>query len=102
MTETRRTRVQGDGSYHLRPDDPSRGDAHYPGSVSWEEHEEAWRGYERRFPGSARDQDAEMIARRGGFGYLEMTEYMGHEPRTWEVHHQFREAYEACLRKGLR
>lgn len=53
------------------------------GTVAWSEHCEAWLGYERTYPGSARDQDAERINQRGGFGYYEMTDYMGHEPTTW-------------------
>lgn len=85
----RRTRTQGDGAYTLRLDDPRRKGARYPGTVAWWEHEEAWLGYRKRFPSSARDQDAEMIARRGGFSYNEMTEYLGHEPTTWQVSPQF-------------
>lgn len=93
-TEERRVPVQGDGNYSLRHDDSRRGNAHYPGTVSWEEHCEAWAGYAKRYSG----QDAEKIAERGGFGYDEMTEYMGHEPKTWQVHEQFRERHELATR----
>jgi hypothetical protein len=84
-TKERRVPVQGDGNYSLRPDDPRRAGAHYPGTVTWEERCEAWVGYAKRYSG----QDAERIAERGGFGYAEMTEYMGHEPVTWRVHPQY-------------
>ena len=50
------------------------------GSVTWQEHLQAWSEYAARYPG----QSAEVIAGRGGFGYYEMTEYLGHEPTTWE------------------
>lgn len=79
----RRAPMQGDGLYYLRVDDPRRKGSHEPGTIAWWEHEEAWLGYQRRFSSSARDQDAEMVARRGGFSYLEATEYLGHEPTTW-------------------
>jgi proteasome lid subunit RPN8/RPN11 len=46
-------------------------------------------GYAKRFPGSARDQDAERVAQRGGFSYNELVEYLGREPRTWKVSPQF-------------
>jgi hypothetical protein len=53
------------------------------GTITWSEHEAAWVGYARAFPGSARDQDAARIAERGGFGYEELADYLGHEPDTW-------------------
>lgn len=52
-----------------------------PGSVLWAEHCEGWKQYARRF---GEDQSAERIAERGGFGYYELTEYLGHNPTTWE------------------
>lgn len=50
------------------------------GTIAWWEHEAAWVGYHKRYPGI--DQDAERIAERGGFGWGELTTYLGHEPTT--------------------
>lgn len=81
MTE-RRTSVQAEGRWYLLHGDPRREPwARRAGTVSWEEHERAWRAYADRY-GS--DQSAERIAERGGFGFREMTALLGHEPRTWE------------------
>jgi len=88
-SDQRRAPVQGEGPYTLDHDDPRRAGAHYPGSVAWWEHAKAWEGYAQRFSGSARDQDAARIAQRGGFGYGELTEYLGHEPETWVINPQF-------------
>lgn len=52
-----------------------------PGTVSWEEHEKAWRDYASKHSG----QSAELIAERGGFSYGELTEHLGYEPKTWEA-----------------
>lgn len=54
---------------------------HEPGWISWEEHERAWLDYARRY---GRGQSAERIAERGGFGYWELTQHLGHAPKTWE------------------
>lgn len=51
-----------------------------PGTVSWAEHCEAWSDYAGRY---GRDQSAERIAERGGFGYFELVGYLGHDPKTW-------------------
>lgn len=51
-----------------------------PGSVDWSEHLEAYAVYAKLH---GRSQSAERIAERGGFGYVEMTELLGWEPRTW-------------------
>jgi len=48
--------------------------------VEWAEHVEAWEAYAKRY---GRDQSAERIAERTGFGYRELTTFLGHEPRTW-------------------
>lgn len=50
-----------------------------PGTISWEEHLEAWHVYHQRWKG----QDAQRIADRGGFGYREIFELIGHYPETW-------------------
>lgn len=69
----RRAPVQGEGPYEDRP---KRG----PGSVSWDEHLLAWSNYAAEY-GSG--QSAERMAERGGFGYWEITMFLGHEPKTW-------------------
>jgi len=50
-----------------------------PGTISWEEHLEAWRAYHAQHP----EQDAEAIARRQGFSYDELVMFLGREPTTW-------------------
>lgn len=50
------------------------------GTVAWWEHELAWHDYHRRWPG----QSAERIAERGGFGWDELVDQLGHEPTTWQ------------------
>jgi hypothetical protein len=52
-----------------------------PGTVAWPEHEKAWNEYARRY---GRQQSPDRIAERAGFGYAEITEYLGHEPTTWQ------------------
>lgn len=85
MAETeRRAPVQGEGVSERHAE--VTGKPYKPaGTVAWAEHEEAWRGYAERWPGSARHQDAGRIAERGGFGYREMTTLLGHEPTTWRA-----------------
>jgi len=51
------------------------------GTISWEEHEEAWAAYAKRF---GKYQSAERIAERGGFGYFELVEFLGRRPTTWQ------------------
>lgn len=53
-----------------------------PGTISWPEHLEAWKGYDKRYPGG--HQDAARIAERGGFAYAELVLYFGREPSTWK------------------
>jgi hypothetical protein len=79
----RRAPVQADSGWHLRHVRKEFADRHPSGTVLWTEHEEAWRGYAKKFPSSA-SQTAERVAERGGFGYEEMTGYLGHAPTTWE------------------
>ena len=71
----RRAPVQGD--YRIAKGAPG----HRAGTVTWEEHAKAWEDYARRY---GRDQSAERIAERGGFGHEELTEHLGHAPTTWE------------------
>jgi hypothetical protein len=68
----RRAPVQGESH-------GSRRGARAPGTVTWAEHLEAYADYAGHYSG----QDADTLARRGGFGYWEMTDHLGHEPKTW-------------------
>jgi len=56
------------------------GDGSGPGTISWAEHEQAWRKYAGRHGAG---QSAERIAERGGFGYAELQLFLGHDPETW-------------------
>lgn len=51
------------------------------GTVSWDEHCEAWREYAKKY-GSY--QSAERIAERAGFSYGELVMFLGHASKTWE------------------
>jgi hypothetical protein len=72
----KRARVQGDERAAIRAPG-TRG----PGTISWAEHMLAWSAYANRY---GRDQSAQRICDRGGFGYQELTDLLGHEPTTWE------------------
>lgn len=52
-----------------------------PGTIAWWEHEQVWAGYAATYSG----QSAERIAERGGFGWAECVEFLGHEPTTWSA-----------------
>lgn len=82
--ESTRVPVQGDGPYWLSPDHPARQgtNTHCPGSVSMEEHVEAWRAYESEYHSG---QSAQRIAERGGFSYFELCNFLGHAPTTFEA-----------------
>lgn len=61
---------------------PVQGDRERPpGTIAWEEHERAWRGYSFRY---GKYRSAKRIAERGGFGHAELKKFLGHEPTTWE------------------
>lgn len=82
--KTDRVVVQGDGPWQLPPNHPAYQQAKcvkVPGTVTWEEHERAWREYARRY---GRGQSAERLVERGGFSWSELTMFLGHEPKTWE------------------
>ena len=66
----------------VQPDYPP-GPTHSGGTISWEEHEEAWLGYQRKYPSSAVSQGPVRITERGGFSYFELVEQLGYEPRTF-------------------
>lgn len=80
MPEERRVPVQGAGLWWLHESDTRRGGSHVPGTIAWEEHVEAWQDYTKRYP----KQSAEKIAERGGFGYDELVDHLGHAPKTWK------------------
>jgi phosphopantothenate-cysteine ligase len=51
------------------------------GTVAWNEHQKAWDAYAKKY---GKVQSAERIAERGGFGWNELFELLGHEPKTWK------------------
>lgn len=51
------------------------------GTIAWAEHLEAFAAYASKY-GHA--QSAERIHERGGFGYGELVDFLGREPRTWQ------------------
>lgn len=69
----RRAPLQGDGYGRLQTKPP--------GTISWAEHLEIYEAYAKR---DGRDQSAERIAERGGFGWSECVLLLGREPKTWE------------------
>ena len=69
----RRAPVQGDYNRATRRYERA-------GSIAWAEHVEAWEDYARRY---GRDQSAERIAERGGFGYQELVDHLKRAPTTW-------------------
>jgi len=73
-SEKRLAPVQGD--HHIAKGQPGR----EPGTITWAEHLDAYAPYAKRY---GRDQSAERIAERGGFGYRELTDQLGHPPKTW-------------------
>lgn len=83
MTEgdERRAPVQGNLLWALPVDHRDRPvDAKPPGTISWDEHEEAWRAYDAKYHSG---QSAERIAERGGFAYAELVEFLSWPPKTW-------------------
>ncbi len=52
------------------------------GTIAWPEHVLAWERYRIREGYGC--QSAERIAERCGFGYDELTNLLGHEPKTWK------------------
>ncbi len=78
----RRAPVQAWGCAHLDENHPHREKGAKPsGTISWEEHEEVWAAYDKMW---RTGQSAERMAQRGGFGYREATELVGHELKTWQ------------------
>ncbi len=85
-TDERRARVQARSDICQHPVDRRRAiesgiKGLVPGTISWEEHERAWEAYARRY---GRAQSVKRIHERMGFSYAELTEFLGHEPKTWE------------------
>ena len=81
MLTDRRAPVQGEGAWYLADGDKRKEGSKRPGTISWEEHEEAWRAYAERY---GKEQSAERIAQRGGFGYFELQLLLKRDPQTWE------------------
>ena len=50
------------------------------GTITWDEHVEAWRDYEQRYRGP---HSAERVSSEGGFDYAELVCFLGHQPKTW-------------------
>lgn len=75
MTAIPRAPVQGD--YWRPKGEPGQA----AGTISWDEHLEIYEAYARRY---GREQTAERIAERGGFGWSEIHHLMGRAPATWE------------------
>ena len=76
-TTDRRAPVQGDMGWQFG----RKPGLHAPGTIAWAEHLTAWTVYARKY---GNDQSAERLAERGGFGYDELVDLLGHEPKTWE------------------
>jgi hypothetical protein len=77
-----RAPVQSDATAHLPLSHSARKAGAKPaGTVAWEEHVAAHAAYARRY---RNDQTALRIAERGGLSYAELTDFLGHEPKTWE------------------
>lgn len=72
MTEKRRAPVQAEWESDRK---------RVAGTITWEEHLEAYADYAKRYGTS---QSAERLAERGGFGYDELVDHLGHAPTTWE------------------
>ena len=75
----RRAPVQGVGGDRRskKPGEPG----YAAGTVEWAEHLIAWAAYSMQY---GRQQSAERMAERGGFGYDELRRYLGREPATWQ------------------
>jgi hypothetical protein len=74
MSDERRAPVQP--SRNIAPGRTGR----IRGTVSWEEHLEAFEDYARLY---GRNQSAERIAERGGFSYFELVQHLHRFPDSW-------------------
>jgi hypothetical protein len=70
-TAERRAPMQGEHGRNKRPS----------GTITWSEHLEIYEVYAKRY---GRDQSAERLAERGGFGWGECVMLLGREPATWK------------------
>jgi len=52
------------------------------GTITWEEHLEIYEAYVKKW--GCRDQSAERLAERAGFGYGEIIDLTGQPPKTWQ------------------
>lgn len=71
----RRAPVQADRGH--KPGEKPKG----YGTIAWAEHLEAYGTYSGRY---GKSQSAERLTERGGFTYWELTDLLGHEPKTWQ------------------
>jgi hypothetical protein len=67
------------------------------GSISLTEFEQAYIPYGKRF-----SQSAERICERGGFGWAELTDQLGHEPTSWRPIPGDRLAYQSQRNRDAR
>lgn len=74
--ELRACRERAEAATPVQGNLPRRG----VGTIAWDEHVLAWSAYAVRH---GRNQSADRIAERGGFGYAELTSLLGYEPKTW-------------------
>lgn len=70
-TVERRAPMQGEHGKNKRPG----------GTIAWSEHMKIYEAYAKRY---GRDQSAERLAERGGFGWNECVLLLGREPTTWQ------------------
>ena len=80
MSNEKLVPVQGDGPWWLHTGHPAKRNTAPPGMIAWAEHLEAYEAYADRY---GRAQSAERLVERGGFGYHELVELLGHKPTTW-------------------
>lgn len=59
----------------------SHGQGKPDGTIAWTEHVQVWNAYAAKY---GRQQSAERIAERGGFGWSEIVMLLGREPETWQ------------------
>lgn len=82
MVDKSRAPVQGDMAVSLPVDHPARKfNAKSAGWIDWSEHVLAWEGYAKKY--GRYYQSAERVVERGGFGYEELQEFLGRDPKTW-------------------
>lgn len=83
LNNERRAPVQGSGPYYTSPGNWMR--KKYPtkesGTIAWSEHLEVYEVYAKKY---GKDQSAERLAERGGFGFFEAEMLLGRPLKTWQ------------------